>query len=525
MDFEDIICDKCQLILESPVTLPCGNTLCKVHLEGFNEKFKCSFCDREHLIDDQDGFAINKKMIKIINNYINFDRLRKETIESLNNLNELINEYESINPDDFVYEYFRDLRNKVDLHREELKKEVDDKSDELIEQLNEKEQKCKSNFTKLKKIDLKKLKNHMPQWRQNLRTANIDQNKLNDLLSKLIEHSNNIKDDCKIYKRKLIRNESFEFEKFENINLFGKLVIKRHSLVLSRNSGDLKMIFNQHSNRINSIQVNENLEKIITASDDKTIKIWNPKTGQCLITLEDHTSYINCILMISNNRFVSGSDDKTIRIWDSNSYKCLNIIKKSKRVYSLCLTSNENEIACGCQDGNIDIMNLENLTLVRSVKAHDSGIEFLSSVDNNKLISCSTQADPKIKIWNLETFECIKVLEGHLNTIYYLELTSNVNLFSCSEDKTVKLWNIETGELLNSIQFKYPVNCIQLLNDDIIAAALENGEIELYNLKKKQKIKSFLAHLSYVYRMHFLSNGYLLSGCGNGEIHLRKMLE
>ena len=55
------------MILENPATLPCGNTLCKEHLEKFDEKFNCFLCNEEHQ-KPKNGFVINKTFNKIINN-------------------------------------------------------------------------------------------------------------------------------------------------------------------------------------------------------------------------------------------------------------------------------------------------------------------------------------------------------------------------------------------------------------------------------------------------------------------------
>ena len=53
-------CDYCKLILEKPVTLPCGKTLCQHHLEDTNEnKYSCTFClGEEHQIP-KNGFKLN----------------------------------------------------------------------------------------------------------------------------------------------------------------------------------------------------------------------------------------------------------------------------------------------------------------------------------------------------------------------------------------------------------------------------------------------------------------------------------
>ena len=130
---EDLVCDYdcCKMILENPVTLLCGNTLCKEHLDNFDEKFTCFFCNEEHQIP-KNGFIINKTIAKIINNYVNSNPLRNKIQASFEELSESIEDYVKIDPDVFVFDYFAEIRNKVDLHREELKKEVDQKSDEIL---------------------------------------------------------------------------------------------------------------------------------------------------------------------------------------------------------------------------------------------------------------------------------------------------------------------------------------------------------------------------------------------------------
>jgi WD40 repeat protein len=55
--------------------------------------------------------------------------------------------------------------------------------------------------------------------------------------------------------------------------------------------------------------------RIVSASSDKTLKIWDLKTGICDITLTDHTDWIVHINVLSDGRIISGSDDNTIRIW------------------------------------------------------------------------------------------------------------------------------------------------------------------------------------------------------------------
>ncbi|MEE1097710.1 MAG: hypothetical protein U0K83_05205, partial [Bacteroidales bacterium] len=56
--------------------------------------------------------------------------------------------------------------------------------------------------------------------------------------------------------------------------------------------------------------------KIISGSGDKTIKIWDANTGQCLQTLEGHKYSVNSVAFSHDGtKIISGSVDKTIKIW------------------------------------------------------------------------------------------------------------------------------------------------------------------------------------------------------------------
>ena len=78
--------------------------------------------------------------------------LKKLIKIAFENLNQLINEYEKLKSDAFVYDYFSEIRNKVDLHREELVKEINERSEEIIQKLKLIEEEYKLNKSQLKSL-------------------------------------------------------------------------------------------------------------------------------------------------------------------------------------------------------------------------------------------------------------------------------------------------------------------------------------------------------------------------------------
>ena len=58
--------------------------------------------------------------------------------------------------------------------------------------------------------------------------------------------------------------------------------------------------------------------------------------------------------------------------------------------------------------------------------------------------------DHTVKLWNRKTFSCDKVFQGHRDHVACLQFDSNL-LISGSYDKTIRVWDFETTELVNNL--------------------------------------------------------------------------
>jgi WD40 repeat protein len=73
-----------------------------------------------------------------------------------------------------------------------------------------------------------------------------------------------------------------------------------------------------HSRDVNAVAFNPDGQTVLSASNDKTLKIWSCDDGRLIATLTDHLDTINAIAFDrSGQLFISGSSDKTIKIWQA----------------------------------------------------------------------------------------------------------------------------------------------------------------------------------------------------------------
>ena len=114
--------------------------------------------------------------------------------------------------------------------------------------------------------------------------------------------------------------------------------------------------FGGHSGPILSICVFD--EKIFSVSEDRTIRIWELSTGNALGYIpHDHTARINAIsLTPDGNRIISASDDASLRIFDSNSGElCTLPLRTSDRMLSVTSSHDGALIACSGADKRVQV--------------------------------------------------------------------------------------------------------------------------------------------------------------------------
>src|SRR5271156_6138726 len=101
-------------------------------------------------------------------------------------------------------------------------------------------------------------------------------------------------------------------------------------------SGECLQTLDGHSSRVWSVAFSNDSARLAAASDDNTVKIWDASSGECLQTLEGHSGGVNSVAFSHDSaRLASASYDKTVKIWDASSGECLHTLEIGKLLFNI----------------------------------------------------------------------------------------------------------------------------------------------------------------------------------------------
>ncbi|KAK2953495.1 hypothetical protein BLNAU_11495 [Blattamonas nauphoetae] len=113
----------------------------------------------------------------------------------------------------------------------------------------------------------------------------------------------------------------------------------------------------RHTFCVNCICADFEREILYTGGRDGTIRSWSLKSNlqdpKCMIVFEGHHSWVTSVVLLSKDTLVSASADKTIRVWDTKNAKCKAILKKHADVVHQLAVPVSGQFICSVgADGN-----------------------------------------------------------------------------------------------------------------------------------------------------------------------------
>lgn len=94
---------------------------------------------------------------------------------------------------------------------------------------------------------------------------------------------------------------------------------------------------------------------MISGSLDKTLKLWDDEKGELLHNLVGHTKAVTIAMVLANDgkRVILGYDDKSIKVWDIKSGICKITLYLLDMINCLTISTDTQTVIAGDCGGNI----------------------------------------------------------------------------------------------------------------------------------------------------------------------------
>ena len=209
-----------------------------------------------------------------------------------------------------------------------------------------------------------------------------------------------------------------------------------------------------HSGSVSDVALTPNGKWAVSASEDRTLKVWDLATGRALRTLEGHSASVEGVAVTADGkRAVSASWDVTLKVWDLDTGRAMRTLEgHSSSVMAVAVTPDGKRAVSASHDKTLKVWDLDTGRALRTLKGHSNRVSGVAvTPDGKRAVSASW--DGTLKVWDLETGRALRTLEGHSKAVLGVAVTPDgKRAVSASEDDTLKVWDLATGRAVSTLQ-------------------------------------------------------------------------
>jgi WD40 repeat protein len=273
---------------------------------------------------------------------------------------------------------------------------------------------------------------------------------------------------------------------------------------------------------------------VLSASADRTLRLWAVASGECLATMKGHEGEITaCVIAPTGNIAVSASADATAKVWDIVSHQCLATLDNDGRWATTCAVAPDgNHIVIGSDDGTITVWKHDTGSKSVTLAGHTDYVTACAFTVDAHLVSASR--DGTVREWDLDVGSCLKTWapasEGPLHSskedgwISALSLSPDgAQVLAATGDGALSSWDIASGRVVRRFgdgQGRVDT-CVFLHDGHYLLCGLADGSLSLWDLASERCVLRRRVHAGAVSACLPMSSGrQILTGASDRMLKL-----
>ncbi|KAG2340344.1 WD40 repeat-like protein [Suillus weaverae] len=291
----------------------------------------------------------------------------------------------------------------------------------------------------------------------------------------------------------------------------------------------VQSVLRGHTRGVLSVSFSQDGTRIVTGSEDQTVRLWDPATGQPVgQPWQGHTGSVNSVAFSPDGaRVVTGSSDKTVRLWDTAKGQPIGKPWQGHigSVNSVSFSRDGTRVVTGSEDHTVRLWYAATgKPDGEPWRGHDGPVNSVAfSPDGARVVTGSS--DKTVRLWDTAKGQPIsEPWQGHTDLVISVSFSLNGTCISTvSRDFTIRRWDT-TGKIVGQPFRGSPtVNSVSFSPDSSrIVTGSSDNIVRLWNAKTGQLAAEPLrGHTSPVNSVSFSPDGTrIVAGSSDGTVWL-----
>jgi WD40 repeat protein len=285
--------------------------------------------------------------------------------------------------------------------------------------------------------------------------------------------------------------------------------------------GTLVFTYRRHTDYIYTVQWSSDDKRIVSASQDKTVQVWNALDGGNFLIYKGHTMRANeAVWSPGDSLIASAASDPSVQIWRStNGSRIYTYTGHTAEVYTAKWSPDGKRIASGGLDETVQIWNASDGGNLYTYKGHSSTVNKVSWSPDGKRIA-SASADQTVQVWDAVDGANAYIYRGHTASVNMVAWSPDgQRIVSVGGDNTVHVWNAsDGGNIFIYTGHKAPVNAAAWSPDGKrIASASIDKTVQIWDSSDGTNIFTYTGHRGGVFGVAWSHDGKYIASSGDNQ--------
>jgi WD40 repeat protein/serine/threonine protein kinase len=245
-----------------------------------------------------------------------------------------------------------------------------------------------------------------------------------------------------------------------------------------------------HQDTIESAAFSPDGARILTASRDKTARLWDAASGKLLASFDHQGRVLQGVFNSDGTRILTASADGTAKLWDATSGELLTSFVHQGWIWRAAFSLDGSRILTASADNTAKLWDASSGKPMASFAHEDEVNDAAFSPDGARILTASK--DKTAKLWDAASGRLISSFDHQDEVLHGVFSPDGTRILTASRDKTAKLWDAASGKLIASFDHQGSVKNAAFSPDGTrILTASADHSAKLWNAASGKLIASF----------------------------------